>query len=232
MILYGPKYSPFVARAALAARFKGLRYTLTAAPDDQHGRAYRRLHPFGKVPVLRDGSTIVYESSVIVEYLEAKGTARRLVPASAKAAAAARQIGAIASEYVHGAIGNFFGFLRDIPRNSAELAAPAKQLGLALDILEDSMSVRRYASGHHFSIADVYVIPCLWFATTIAGRCGLTNPIDARSKLAQYFTHMHSDTTAGEVIRDMDAEAMWKRFEEKFPSRSASRKPSIRTKRR
>ncbi len=41
---------------------------------------FLRLNPYGKVPVIIDGQTVIYESCIINEYLEEKYPDRRLMP--------------------------------------------------------------------------------------------------------------------------------------------------------
>lgn len=71
---------PFVQRAAIILYFKDipfrLRYVDLADPPDW----FRALSPFGKVPALRvDETTVLFESSVINEYLD-EVTPGRLLP--------------------------------------------------------------------------------------------------------------------------------------------------------
>ena len=74
------KLCPFVQRAAIILLFKEIPYRTTyvdlADPPDW----FRALSPFGKVPVLRlDGTTVLFESPVINEYLD-EVTPGRLLP--------------------------------------------------------------------------------------------------------------------------------------------------------
>ena len=42
----------------------------------------RSVNPVGKIPALEDGGTILYDSRVIVEYLDAKAGGDRFIPAA------------------------------------------------------------------------------------------------------------------------------------------------------
>ena len=100
MNIYGSILSPYVARCVLAARFKGVKHTLSMLKDGSKSPAYLKINPLGKVPAMKDGKLVLFESTVIVEYLNAKSKTNPLVPTNAKAAAKVRQIAAIFSEYV------------------------------------------------------------------------------------------------------------------------------------
>ena len=72
MIVHGVKFSPFVRKVRIVLHEKGLPYAL-----EPHAPA---LHPLGKMPVLRDGETLVPDSSVICAYLERQFPERPLYP--------------------------------------------------------------------------------------------------------------------------------------------------------
>jgi glutathione S-transferase len=72
---------PYVQRAAIALAEKGVPYErtyidLAAKPD-----WFKAVSPLGKVPLLRIGEEVLFESSVICEYLEETASGPRLHPA-------------------------------------------------------------------------------------------------------------------------------------------------------
>jgi glutathione S-transferase len=67
--------SPFAWRALLALEVKRLPYEshlIQFSKGEQKEPSYLALNPRGKVPTLRDGSYVVYESVAILGYLDAK----------------------------------------------------------------------------------------------------------------------------------------------------------------
>lgn len=72
--IIGPDYSSYVRSVRLALDEKGVTYELSMNGmkeiADLKGNAHRKLHPFGKVPVLLHGDHVVFETSVILEYIE------------------------------------------------------------------------------------------------------------------------------------------------------------------
>jgi len=84
MILYTAAASPFGRKVKLAAHCLGLidritpRLTNTNDPDDE----IRRLNPLGKIPALVTDDTTLYDSRVIMEYLDALAGGGKLLPSS------------------------------------------------------------------------------------------------------------------------------------------------------
>ena len=67
--------SPFAWRALLALQLKGLDFKATevhGSKGDNKTPEYLAMNPHGKVPVLKDGDTTIYESLAILAYLDRK----------------------------------------------------------------------------------------------------------------------------------------------------------------
>ena len=85
--------SPFAWRVWLALEEKGLSYTanrLAATTEDLRSPEHLARSPHGKVPALEDGTTCLYESTVILEYLEERYPERSLLPNASADRAAVR----------------------------------------------------------------------------------------------------------------------------------------------
>lgn len=73
--LYWISGSPYAWRALLGLTIKGVEYDskIVEASKGEHKEPwFLEMNPRGKVPVLRDGDTVIYESLAILTYLEAK----------------------------------------------------------------------------------------------------------------------------------------------------------------
>ena len=204
MDIYGAIFSPYCARVALAARFKGIKLNFVATPGGGYkSPEYLKLNPLGKVPALKDGKTIVYESGVIVEYLDAKSKKKPVVPKNAKAMAEARMIAAVVGEYVHGAVGKLFAHMGP-DRNQPAIDAVFAEISKMLDIAEGVIAAKPYAAGPKFSIADVYALPSLQFASLFLPLFGEKKPLGARKKLSRYMAKAKKDKVMGGVLKDME----------------------------
>ena len=82
MILYSSTASPFGRKIKLAAHVLGLidkievRLTDTMNPEDE----IRAVNPLGKIPALVTGGVILYDSRVIIEYLDSCAGVGRIIP--------------------------------------------------------------------------------------------------------------------------------------------------------
>lgn len=204
MTLYGRILSPYVTRVALAARAKGFKYEIKL-PDGIKSPAYLKLNPLGKIPVLIDGKAVVYESPVIVDYLEAKSRAKRLLPSAAKAAAQVRLVGAVAAEYVQGPAVKLFRLKRGTATEPVDVTATLAAFNQGLDALEKIMPKGKFACGAKFSMADCYVAPAMIFAYAICEMYSLGDFLAARPKVKRYCAAIKKDKIAKPVLEDMEA---------------------------
>ncbi len=61
---------PYVQRAAITLAEKGVPFERVNIDLDNKPQWFKDISPLGKVPLLREGDDVLFESSVIVEYLE------------------------------------------------------------------------------------------------------------------------------------------------------------------
>ena len=82
--LYDSATSPNCHRVKVVLEEKEIPYRMIPVDlkaDEQKTSDFLRLNPYGKVPVIIDGQTVIYESCIINEYLEEKYPNRPLMPA-------------------------------------------------------------------------------------------------------------------------------------------------------
>jgi len=120
--------------------------------------AFRAMNPHGRVPVLTDGETAIWESNAIVRYLCAAYGEGQLCPADLMARAQREAWMDWTATILQPAIsGLFWGWYRtpapqrDVTRN-AELAADCAHAVLALDAW---VAQRPFVAGETFTMADV-----------------------------------------------------------------------------
>src|SRR5512144_2501724 len=94
LVIGNKNYSSWSFRPWIALRAAGIAFDdkVISLDDPEFKATLLKLSPAGRVPVLIDGATRVWESLAILEYLAEKFPAARLWPAAAEARAQARVI--------------------------------------------------------------------------------------------------------------------------------------------
>jgi len=126
--------------------------------------------PHGRVPVLIDGDVVVYDSTVICEYLEDRHPKPPLYPEGAAGRARCRQLEDEAdtsmSQDVTALVQELFTKTDDATRDMARVAAAMENLGRRWDALEKELAGRQYLCDA-FSVADIATFMVVGFATTL-----------------------------------------------------------------
>ena len=124
-----------------------------------------RLWPFKKFPVLTDGDTTVFESTIIIEYLDLHHSgAARLLPADAKAALDVRFMDRFFDAYIHTPMQAIVSD-KLFSKNDADAVIGFRaSLDMAYAWLETRLDNCQWASGDAFSMADCSAAPALFYA--------------------------------------------------------------------
>lgn len=175
LILWSHPYAAYGQKASVALYELGLPFEpkLVEARDEAVMAAFRAVSPFAKMPTLVDtaaGRTL-YESSIVVEYLDQLAGGGRLIPADPEAALEARLIDRIVDFYVGGPMN------RIIPRKFRPAgnedpygdAQDEVVLATAWDWLETRLADgRTWGAGETFTLADCAAAPILTYARRLA----------------------------------------------------------------
>ena len=102
MELFGHPFSSYTWKALIALYERSVPFDFRLlSPEDPATQAeHRALWPIGKMPVLRDGERVLFETSVIVEYLDRFGDAPRLLPTDPDAALRVRLLDRVFDSHV------------------------------------------------------------------------------------------------------------------------------------
>lgn len=104
LTLYGARYSVYVRAALMALESKGVAYDLVPVDifsDADDLEAYREIHPFGRIPALRDGDFILYETAAINRYIDEGFLGPSLQPAETQSRARMTQIMSMTDSYAY-----------------------------------------------------------------------------------------------------------------------------------
>jgi glutathione S-transferase len=140
--------------------------------NEAEGAALKRLWPIGEFPVLEDagrGETIP-ESTIIIEYLAQHYPGpTRLLPADGDGARLARLKDRIFDLHVHSHMQRIvFDRLRPEGSKDPTGVEQAKaRLTTALDMIEQDIAGKTWATGDDFTIADCAAAPALYYADLV-----------------------------------------------------------------
>ncbi|MBD24818.1 MAG: hypothetical protein CMG46_07410 [Candidatus Marinimicrobia bacterium] len=205
LTIYGRIISPYVAALVLASKRKGFNYELMMPKGGIKSPAYYKLNPFAKVPVLKDGTTTLYESAVILEYLDAKSKIKKLIPESAAAGSQTRLIAAVANEYVLRPAIKIVQHKRGTSKEPVDIKTVFQDLEKGLNALERVLVKGPFAAGSRFSLADCVASPILLFTTAATNWYDISDIIGKRPKLKKYWAAIQKNKLAKPVLKDMTA---------------------------
>jgi glutathione S-transferase len=151
----------------------GLQYenVPTHFATDTRTAEFLKLNPNGRIPVLVDGETVLFESMAINLYLARKYGAGSLWPATAEDEGRAFQWSFWVMTEVEGSLLTAIMHRRILPkeqRDAAAAAAGEAKLAAPLGVLEGALRGRPHLLGDAFSVADLNVASVLGW-TALAG---------------------------------------------------------------
>ncbi|QEX23404.1 maleylacetoacetate isomerase [Hypericibacter adhaerens] len=154
--------SPFAWKVWLALEHKGIAYDLKLLSFDKgdtKAPAFRAINPRGLVPTIVDDGFALWESGVILEYLEEKYPQKPLLPKETRARATVRRLATEINDYVKEASNALAELVLygDKPATKEELADAHQKMLDALAPFEAAF-VGPYLAGE-LSIADFTMFP-------------------------------------------------------------------------
>lgn len=190
MTIYDYPGCPFGKKVRIVLAEKELEFdsvTVDLAKGQQRSDEFRRLNPFGKVPVLVDEGSVVYESSIINEYLNDEYPHEpELLPEDSGERARIRVLVDFADRAFTLPVMALEREAKAAERDEARAAAAREAVTKGLQMLERELSGREFLA-EDFSLADVAFAP----AVLMLGQVGvtidpeLTNVIAWKARLLQ-----------------------------------------------
>jgi len=172
--LYDSPECPFCQKTRIVLAEKDLTYE-TAPVDLKAGEQkhpdFLKLNPFGKVPVLVDDEVVVYDSTIINEYLEDEYPHPQLMPTESAARARVRTLEDYADNAFVPVTGTIMQELRrpEAERDQEKLGTSRQHVARMLTMLEGALAGRSWLVGN-FSLADAAFAP----RVVILGALGIT----------------------------------------------------------
>jgi glutathione S-transferase len=185
MMLYSGPLSLFTGKVRIALAEKGLDYELVSVPFSRAGYEPKHpevvaLNPKRQVPVLVDGDLAVYDSTIILEYLEDRHPTPPLYPRDPAARARCRVLEAAADEILFPPV---WDLIREVfyrpdaaGRDEALVAAARRTIGAHYDGLERRLGAAPFLCGDAPTVADVGYFMTVTFATSLGAGLGAGHP--------------------------------------------------------
>ena len=181
MDLYFAYLSTYSQKVLLALYEKDIAFTphFVDLTSEEDRAEYRKLYPFGKVPLLiRDDGRLIPESSIIVEYLEtAFPQSPQLIPEDPEEARKVRFMDRMCDLYLNDSVVSliFESWKPDEQRDSAMMEKASEKIGIMYRFMDDQLSQSEYLAGAEFSMADCAALPVLLYAKSFASFADFDN---------------------------------------------------------
>jgi len=159
MQLIGSLTSPFVRKVRIVAAEKFVEYELIVDVPWNPDSRVPEFNPLGKVPVWvqEDGKTL-FDSRVIVEYLEHVSPVGQLLPKDARPRIAVKRWEALADGICDAAALVFMERKRPADKQDPEwIARQMRKVEAGLKMMSDDLGQQTWCTGEFFCLADVAV---------------------------------------------------------------------------
>jgi glutathione S-transferase len=159
--------SPFARKVRMVLTEKQLAYELVIDIPWNSDSQVAQFNPLGKVPVLvidEEQHTSLFDSRVIVEYLERLVPSPVLIPKAAEAYIKTKRQEALADGIADAAAAIFIEQKRPQALQSAEwIARQQQKIDLGLRAMSELLADNLFFVGDEFSLADISTVCCLGY---------------------------------------------------------------------
>jgi glutathione S-transferase/RNA polymerase-associated protein len=204
--LYDHPLSPYAQKVKIAMREKGLAFETIAPGGLGAGGAagaFTEVNPRAEVPALVDGEVAVFDSTVILEYLEDAYPTPAVLPAGAAERARVRMLEEVMDthyEAINWGLSELRWFRRATGDQAAMLEEAARrQTGGFFAWLERQLGARDWFNGEAFGWGDLAVVPYL------NGSTGHGLPPPEGSRLAAWLARANARPSVAETMAEASA---------------------------
>jgi stringent starvation protein A len=172
--LYDYPDCPFCQKVRVVLAEKDLEYEkifVDLRKQEQKLPDFLRLNPYGKVPVLVDEDEVIYDSTIINEYLEDEYPLPRLLPEDSQTRARVRMLEDYCDNSFIPPTTMLLAQLRkaDAERDMQRVEQAREELRRALYYLRDRLQGQEFLVGKEFTLADAAYAPRIM----VLGRLGV-----------------------------------------------------------
>ena len=201
--IYGTITSPYVNRVVLACRRKKLPFNLWLPEGGSKSKEVLSINPLGKIPTIRDGKTVLFESSVILEYLDSKHPKYRLISSNVDLAAKTRLISAMWENYVVVMLIRLFVQAINKKPDKKIVSDSIEKLDAGLQAIEGFINPGPYAFGKSFTLADCYGVSGIIFLNRVSGMIDCGKLLKNKKNIKKYWSHIAKEPIVYDTIKDI-----------------------------
>jgi glutathione S-transferase/RNA polymerase-associated protein len=201
--LYDHPFSPYAQKVKIALREKGQAFEPPMPEGIGAGGAggeFAAANPRAEVPALIDGDVRIFDSTIILEYIEDKWPTPPLLPQTPAERARVRMLEEVMDTHFE-PITWGLGEIRNFKRATGELAErieahAAQQLDGYYAWLERQLGDREWFNGAGFGWGDLAVAPYLNGSSP-------SRPVPAGSKLAAWMGRVNARPSVAATVQDI-----------------------------
>jgi len=163
MKLIGSHTSPFVRKVRMVLAEKKIEYDMQLGNPFAEDTRVPEFNPLGKVPalVLEDGRCL-YDSRVIVEFLDNVSPVNRLIPAPNRERSEVRRWEALADGVLDaGVLLRMESQRPDGEKSPGWMKRQTGKIELGLAVMDRDLGEKTWCTGIEFTLADIAVAACL-----------------------------------------------------------------------
>jgi glutathione S-transferase len=170
MKLYGSPGSPFARKVRIVLAEKNIPHDYFVARGSTPDSPVPAFNPLGKIPTLvRDDGRALYDSPVIVEYLDALGSGPKLIPEDFESRIEVKRWEALGDGITEATvnINHEYREPADKQRSKAWFEKQRQKIDRGLALMERDLGKREFCFGDRYTLADIaagYALGYLDFA--------------------------------------------------------------------
>jgi len=167
LTLYAHPFASYCWKALIALYENGTPFTYRVIEDAAGWAELESLWPIKKFPLLRDGETLIAESSIIIEHLMLHHPGpTRLIPENTDAALEVRFMDRIFDNYVMTPMQTLVAdrMRLDSQRDAKGVGDARALLDVGYEWLDNHLAEQAWATGCGFTLADCAAAPALFYA--------------------------------------------------------------------
>jgi glutathione S-transferase len=157
MKLIGSYASPFVRKARIVLAEKRIEYEFVVDNPNDAASRVSDFNPLGKIPVLvTDDGANIYDSSVIVEYLDTVSPVGRLIPEPGRQRIQVKRWEALADGLMEAAVLSVLERRRPAEQQSREwIERQGRKVSQGLRAASNDLAGKTWCAGDSYTLADI-----------------------------------------------------------------------------